>query len=488
MSPATATARTLALEAGPNASPGALLARLVAQLPGLGSALDGVSAARHLEHTLLAAGGQIHRITPSAFWLHTDGSCSLRYRVSVSAGAADGAEHTVLARVFRSEDLAGQCLIAALGLAPRTDPPVPWRRWTATGLDHRSVLTLFPFDPARPTLALAIDLDALRREHWPASDLDPISVDLVHHSRDGAPVLRYGVQRAGASLSSPVRQVYGKLYPDQTTGESAHHFLRTWAGHDRVPIPKPVGYSATLQLLLTEALPGQPTLPSIVGSAGPPGRGSSGGSLAYDALRSTGQTLAALHQTPGDAPPSTTLRQLNRDLDRDLELTQTVWPAVADQVRTMLDPVRFDDEEAAPVLCHGDFTPSQILLDGGAVSGVVDLDTAGWGEAAMDVGRFLAQLDLVVTKELGHSAGRRRKELGSAFIAGYRDVAGVDQSLLRRAARVRSMSLARTALRSCRQLKERRMGLAMSLLPMGLLPMALLPMALISPSNGRTRW
>ena len=119
------------------------------------------------------------------------------------------------------------------------------------------------------------------------------------------------------------------------------------------------------------------------------------------------------------------------------------------------------------MLCHGDFTPSQVLIDGHTVCGIVDFDTVCWGDAAMDLGRFLAHLDLLVTKELGQSAQPLREHLAHSLLAGYRDVvgvAGVDQSLLGRVALFRSMSLASTALHACRQLKERRMSLALSLL------------------------
>jgi aminoglycoside phosphotransferase (APT) family kinase protein len=125
------------------------------------------------------------------------------------------------------------------------------------------------------------------------------------------------------------------------------------------------------------------------------------------------------------------------------------------------------EAEGAHVLCHGDFTPSQILLVGQRVSGIVDVDTACWGESAMDLGRFLAHLDLLIAKERGQSAEPLRAELGHSFLAGYGDVVGAaatDQHLHRRVARYRWASLALTALHACRQLKQPRMNLALSLL------------------------
>ncbi len=85
----------------------------------------------------------------------------------------------------------------------------------------------------------------------------------------------------------------------------------------------------------------------------------------------------------------------------------------------------------------------------------------------MDLGRFLAQLDLVVTKDCGQSAEPVRHQLADSFVAGYTDSAGVpitDESFLDRVDLFRSLSLASTALHACRQLKERRLSLALSLL------------------------
>lgn len=85
----------------------------------------------------------------------------------------------------------------------------------------------------------------------------------------------------------------------------------------------------------------------------------------------------------------------------------------------------------------------------------------------MDLGRFLAQLELLVIKDCGQSADRVRKQLADSFLAGYGDSVGVtviDQSFLERIALFRSLSLASTALHACRQLKERRLSLALSLL------------------------
>jgi Phosphotransferase enzyme family len=451
---------------------GVLLPALAARVPALASALDSELTARHIEGTLLRSGGQVHQVTPSALWYQRDGSCSLRYRVAVSVGTDQVSEHTVLARVYPSDGVAGRTLAGdAPRLAPSADPPVPWRRWTTIGDGGEVALYLFPADPALPTLAAAMNLAVLQGEDWPCKSALPISVDLVHHSRQGASVLRYGVRRTGSSSASAAGHVYGKVYPNRTTGEQVHRFLGSCANPGRVHIPVPLGYSPRLNLGLTEALPGRPILPSIVRSAARVGVASPAtptGDSAHEAVRSTGRALAALHNTQQATAATRTIGQLGRELDSELNMVQQVWPRTADQVRSMLDRVgSTDGDGAAQVLCHGDFTPSQVLLAGHAVCGVVDFDTVCWSDAAMDLGRFLAQLELLVIKDCGQLAEPIRKQLADSFLAGYGDSVGVtviDQSFLERIALFRSLSLASTALHACRQLKERRLSLALSLL------------------------
>jgi hypothetical protein len=396
--------------------------------------------------------------------------------VAVSAGTAEVSEHTVLARVYPSDEAAGRSLTCAdSGLAPIADPPGPWRQWSAGPEAEDVSLSLFPADPTLPTLAAAMDLASLSRKGWPDNTTDPIAVELVHHSRQGAAVLRYGVRRTGSSGGPASGQVYGKVYADRTTGQRVHRFLGSCTTPDLVRLPASLGYSPRLNLGLTEALPGQPLLPSIVRSTAHAGSASPApptNASAREAVRASGQALAALHDIRQATAPDLTIRDLARELDLQLNVVRQVWPRTAEHVRSLLhrvghwDRVGSDGDGTASVVCHGDFTPSQVLLARDTVCGVVDFDTVCWSEEAMDLGRFLAHVDLLVTKDCGESAAPIRRQLADSFVAGYADSVGVtvDESLFGRIALFRSLSLASTALHACRQLKERRLVLALSLL------------------------
>jgi aminoglycoside phosphotransferase (APT) family kinase protein len=154
-------------------------------------------------------------------------------------------------------------------------------------------------------------------------------------------------------------------------------------------------------------------------------------------------------------------------LRADLDLVSTYWPDVARAVRRVTEgPLATAEEPPAMVLSHGDFTPAQVLLDGAAV-GIVDLDTLCWADPALDLGRFLAQLELLAVKHGGRAAGPLVRELSRAFLASYAEVTPRTAAAADAAERIalyRTTTLARTALRSCRQLKDYRVDLALGLL------------------------
>jgi aminoglycoside phosphotransferase (APT) family kinase protein len=167
--------------------------------------------------------------------------------------------------------------------------------------------------------------------------------------------------------------------------------------------------------------------------------------------------------------PSRPLGAVVADLRGELDIVGAVWPEQAEHIRGLIDKTLRDTAEPpTSVLCHGDFTPSQVLVADGGVTGIVDFDTVCWGDPASDLGRYLAHLDLLVTKAAGSDSEQLTTALTAAFIHGYLDVTTgrwpADRTLTRRIAIYRSLSLARTALHACRQLKDERLNLALLLL------------------------
>ena len=113
------------------------------------------------------------------------------------------------------------------------------------------------------------------------------------------------------------------------------------------------------------------------------------------------------------------------------------------------------------MVTHGDFTPSQLLLDGYDV-GVVDLDDACRADPARDLGRYVASVALRAAKD-GDVAAQQDEALLEAYLDA-RPAARRDATLRDRIAVHRTVSLVRSATRSCLQLKDHRLAGALALL------------------------
>jgi hypothetical protein len=324
-------------------------------------------------------------------------------------------------------------------------------------------------------------------------------VDVVHHPREGRCVLRYrlslGAGGAG-ELRHPV--VFGKVYADSSARAAASALrllrdgLRSLPDGIRVDVPRPLAVVAPLRLGLVEALPGRPLLPDLLKSACDP-RGASTTSVPpalTDALRTAAQTAAAVHSCPasGAELPVRNLTGERAATERDLMLLESVWPEVAASLRRGLAgalrslPARSPATAApgwplAPVLAHGDFTPSQVLLDASGGAGLVDVDTLCIAEPALDLGRFLAYLQVTGLRR-SRAAGPLLAELTALVVTSYLDAsrpsdgataprANVRRLLAEHTAVYRALTLARLGARACWQLKDDRLAAVMDVLDAG---------------------
>jgi aminoglycoside phosphotransferase len=413
------------------------------RLPGLEAALDVDAAAAVIERELLGGGADtvIVGLSVGTIWVGED-TCTLRYRVRVRSPATDGgSEQVVLGQVFSTADSARD---AVRGVAPSLPLPqsASWRAWAAADASTGLVLRLFPHDPALPTLPQALDRATVRWTLAAAGlDLRNAQVSVVHHPRQGACVLRYDVDGS---------RLFAKVYGDDATGSSVaavQSRLRNLSGSVRFPTV--LSYDPSLRLLLMEAVPGvQLTQPAGVSAAG--------------------HALAHLHGQDVAGAPTRTLADDMVDLDRALAVIGRFRPGVADLLRQAISPAVADAADApAGVLTHGDYTPSQLLWDG-TVVGVVDLDDMCVADPARDLGRFIAAFALRASRQIGMSdASAQVSELTGSLAAAYleaRPPGQPDHTLLRRVAVHRALSLARSAARSCRQLKEDRLAAALTLL------------------------
>lgn len=469
---------TRSLDGGGTAQ-ASLLDPLHERLPGLAHALDVDFVADRIRQLFPDRSATIENVSVGKLWMRDDGTCGLRYGVRLSGPSTGVGEPSVVGRVH--PDAAG----AAASLAQtrhrlaaiRTGRPLTSSLWWSTAVVPEAGLALcrLPVDPDLPTLVQAMDPRFAGRlsavEH---PDAEP-TVEVVHLPREGACVLRYLFPAGQARCSAhPRAALYGKVYRDGF-GQVVDGFLRALtrdpADHGPRPparVPKPVAYVPTVRLLVTEELPGEPLVPRLMRTAcAPEGQPADDGLALRRAVRGSGAALAGLHGSDLTTAPVRSAGRVLAAVRREIDLVASYWPDVAARVRSRVDLL----SEPVPgtpgaVLSHGDYTPSQVLVDGDTVS-VVDLDTLCRADPALDLGTYLAYLHLLAAKAGGQPTSALTDDLTAEFLHGYRDAGGPAACAATAPDRIgffMATTLARTALSSCRQLKRPRLELAMSLL------------------------
>lgn len=82
---------------------------------------------------------------------------------------------------------------------------------------------------------------------------------------------------------------------------------------------------------------------------------------------------------------------------------------------------RSPSREPAEVICHGDFAPYNLLVSGGRLSGVIDVDFAGPGPRLWDLSYLAYRMTPYAEDAAGFDAARHgeREERIAALIAAY---------------------------------------------------------------------
>jgi aminoglycoside phosphotransferase len=294
---------------------------------------------------------------------------------------------------------------------------------------------------------------------------DP-TVEVVRYPREGSCVMRYDF---AGSMS-----LYGKVYADDS-GLIVESFLnamdRAQADDRHVTesrYPSPVLFDRALKLLVTSELAGEPLAERISRALAADDDEDAAPSHPEleSAVHAAGRALAALHDSDMATAPTYTVTQELDDLRRQLQMVTYTWPNLGKDLRRHVELLTAVAPSAPDlVLSHGDFTPSQVLMDDDRPA-LVDLDGLCWADPTRDLGRFMAQLDLLVSKTRGTRSRSTVEDLVDAFLRGYRDGnprVDHDPGFASRVAFYRRASLLRSALHARRQLKPARHDLAMSL-------------------------
>lgn len=229
----------------------------------------------------------------------------------------------------------------------------------------------FPLDPGLPALPTALDEDAVRGL-LDGHGVEPGPVELrVRSYRPG--------RRAVVEVRTPAARLFLKvLRPHAVEALHRRHVLLRDAG---LPVPRSLAWSSP-GLLVLEALAGTSLRLRLREGAVPDVEGAA----VLDLLGRLPPELCALPRRPS----------WSDDVEHYAAVTAAALPAEAERCAQLAAAVRARctaDPGVEPV--HGDLYETQLLLSGGRITGLLDVDTAGPGRRADDLACVLAHLSVL---------------------------------------------------------------------------------------------
>lgn len=329
----------------------------------------GEGAVAVITAALAAAGAEPERIRPAQTTYYPGRSLSVRHEVAVRW--ADGTR-------------TAESIVVAAGRKP------PGPAFTVSDGSHDLVLWRVPHDPWLPGLAPA---------------LDPVRVGNLltelGFAADGVRCLLRAYRpgrRAVIEVVGPGVRVFLKVVPTRSV-ERLHR--RHEALASQLPVPPSLGWSAELGIVVLPALPGRTLRDALFGGFGLPGP---------DTLL---HLLDHLPPAGGEAAP------VDWRAHEFADLVGRVVPDLAERTARLADGLApFEAEAAAhPVVAtHGDFYEAQLLVDGGRVTGLLDIDTFGPGRRVDDLATMIGHLAVLAVGVPQRAAIER---FGARLLAGF---------------------------------------------------------------------
>jgi aminoglycoside phosphotransferase len=315
--------------------------------------LVGAPARDLLASGIAANGGRLVDARVAQVQYRPGRSITVRYAATVQWGRADVVDETLLAG-------------ATTDGAPRGTLPLRFGELEAG-------LWRYPFDPVLVGLRDAVEtpgLEQLVRPHTGAI----VGVDV----RTYRPTRRAVVHATGLR-----RDVYVKVVEPGATAQALidrHELLARV-----LPVPTVVAADVDRGLVAISALPGDTLRAALVHHRGPwPGAG------LFDDLAAA---LASVSPPPGAA----TVGGAVAALGTHARLLATVLPGERGRLDALVAAI---EREGAPsadgasrsVMVHGDLHDGQVLVDGGRIVGLLDLDDIGPGDPLDDRARLLGHI------------------------------------------------------------------------------------------------
>jgi hypothetical protein len=145
-------------------------------------------------------------------------------------------------------------------------------------------------------------------------------------------------------------------------------------------------------------------------------------------LRAVGLALRSLHQAPHDVVGPLKLHDLAaeiKQIKRSCEHLPTLLPSAGDTIKAMLArATELDDRlpREPPTFAHGDFISEHVWVTSAGLV-LIDFDNCFFADPALDIGKFLADLQLLYANHSLESAEAAQE----VFLAGYRTDVSVER-------------------------------------------------------------
>ncbi len=270
----------------------------------------------------------------------------------------------------------------------------------------------FRSDPGLPALAAAAD-SALVSERLGSVVEEPIlqcRVQPVRYRPGSRCVLRYDVR-----TESGAGRFYAKVFSTAAFADAADRTMRV------------MNAARTGQLRVGQVLATWPRWSTTVSRAVD---GRSASAVLRDASVSEqarvdlasrlGELLADLHSLTGVSVPVRTPSDHLRAVADLVPAVRLLDTALADRLSRLVD--RLDAQlplsDHREVLIHGAFRPGQVVVDGGGLLHLLDLDGVSRGDAAQDLGSASSYLSWQAIRQPSHDLELR--SIAEALLTGYR--------------------------------------------------------------------
>ncbi|HUP17127.1 MAG TPA: phosphotransferase [Acidimicrobiia bacterium] len=245
---------------------------------------------------------------------------------------------------------------------------------------HRIGIWRVPFDPFLPGLSAALNPPAaaalmaqlgVQGDGWATRLVAyrPGKRAVVHVAGAAGQVAGTVSQIAG---SVGTGSVYLKLLPTDQI-ERLHVEHRKIARE--LPIPQSLGVSHELGLVALQTLPGMTLREALVKGLEAP----------------LPEAVLSLPAALPDPPFGQLVASPIQRAASVAGILGFLLPERSQQVASIIDRIGQESGEAS-VPVHGDFYESQVLVDGGRIVGMLDIDTFGWGRPADDPATLLGHL------------------------------------------------------------------------------------------------